>query len=69
VSWQHTTSAPCRHAAELPTGRKATAQERHRGGANVMQHLGRYAGVLFLIGISASCGLIVGLAVASAPTR
>lgn len=33
-----------------------------------MRVFGRYAGVLFIIGISASCGLVVGLAFASAPT-
>jgi len=33
-----------------------------------MRVFGRYAGVLFIIGISASCGLVVGLSFASAPT-
>lgn len=32
-----------------------------------MRTIGRYAGLLFIIGISASCGLAVGLAIASAP--
>ncbi|SCF85213.1 hypothetical protein GA0115259_103621 [Streptomyces sp. MnatMP-M17] len=34
----------------------------------MMRVVGRYAGVLFIIGISASCGLVVGLTLATAPT-
>lgn len=42
---------------------------RLRGEATAMMRvIGRYAGVLFIIGISASCGLVVGLALATAPT-
>lgn len=33
-----------------------------------MRAIGRYAGLLFIIGISASCGLVVGLLFASAST-
>ena len=70
MSWQHTTSPgdSCRQSAELPTRQNATAPERHRDRASLMQRIGRYAGVLFIIGISASCGLVIGLAVAAAPT-
>lgn len=32
-----------------------------------MRVVGRYAGVLFIIGISASCGLVIGLAMAGSP--
>ncbi len=32
-----------------------------------MRAIGRFAGVLFIIGISASCGLVLGLALATAP--
>lgn len=40
---------------------------RRREATAVMRVVGRYAGVLFIIGISASCGLTVGLALATAP--
>lgn len=33
-----------------------------------MRLIGRYAGLIFIIGISASCGLVVGLAVGTAPS-
>lgn len=29
--------------------------------------IGRYAGLLFVLGTSASCGLVIGLAIASHP--
>lgn len=32
-----------------------------------MRAIGRYAGVLFIIMISASCGLVIGLAVGATP--
>lgn len=34
----------------------------------MIRAIGRYAGLLFIIGISASCGLGVGLVLATAPT-
>lgn len=30
--------------------------------------VGRYAGLVFIVGISASCGLVVGLIVGTAPS-
>lgn len=41
---------------------------RRREATAMMRVIGRYAGVLFIIGVSASCGLVVGLALATAPT-
>lgn len=41
---------------------------RRREATAMMRVVGRYAGVLFIIGISASCGLVVGLTLATAPT-
>jgi hypothetical protein len=33
----------------------------------VIRAIGRYAGLLFALGTSASCGLVIGLAIASRP--
>jgi hypothetical protein len=41
---------------------------RRREATAMVRVIGRYAGVLFIIGISASCGLVAGLALAWAPT-
>ncbi len=55
-----------------PTGYRpvatSTGTRRRREATAVMRVIGRYAGVLFIIGISASCGLVVGLTLATAPT-
>ncbi len=34
----------------------------------MMRAIGRYAGLLFVIGISACCGLVIGLALAASPS-
>lgn len=54
------------HTSHIPD--EPSAGARRREATTLMRVIGRYAGVLFIIGISASCGLVVGLALAMAPT-
>jgi hypothetical protein len=53
----------CRRA-QRSGGAKRTSgrEERQQPGRAVMRAVGRYAGVLFIICVSGSCGLVIGVA-------
>ncbi|MFE7544343.1 hypothetical protein [Streptomyces platensis] len=54
----------------IPPGRTRGAQrtqhcaQRQKSGGSVMRAISRFAGVLFIITISASCGLVIGMSLA-----